>query len=87
MQPLLLGSAELALRVSAALAERGLWVAAIRPPTVPAGTARLRITLSAAHTTEQVEQLLAALAEVLAGVPREVSGEVPEEPLDGELPQ
>lgn len=87
VQPLLLGRAELALRVSAALAERGLWVAAIRPPTVPAGTARLRITLSAAHTTEQVEQLLAALAEVLAGVPREVSGEVPEEPLDGELPQ
>jgi 8-amino-7-oxononanoate synthase len=45
------------------LRERGLLVTAIRPPTVPAGSARLRVTLSAAHTGAQVEQLLAALAE------------------------
>jgi 8-amino-7-oxononanoate synthase len=45
------------------LRERGLLVTAIRPPTVPAGSARLRVTLSAAHTGAQVEQLLTALAE------------------------
>ncbi|MFT6758519.1 MAG: 8-amino-7-oxononanoate synthase, partial [Chitinophagales bacterium] len=44
---------------------KGFWVSAIRPPTVPAGGARLRITLSAAHSKEQVEQLLQALAELM----------------------
>lgn len=62
IQPILIGDAERALAFSAALEARGIHVAAIRPPTVPAGTARLRITLSAAHSAEQVERLLAALA-------------------------
>ena len=54
-----------ALDLSAYLFERGLWVAAIRPPTVPAGTARLRITLSAAHSAVEIERLLDVLAEGL----------------------
>lgn len=61
IQPLVVGDNATALRLSAALDAQGLWVPAIRPPTVPAGTARLRITLSAAHTEAQVDRLLAAL--------------------------
>lgn len=61
IQPIVIGSNDEALRASAALHARGLWVPAIRPPTVPAGTARLRVTLSAAHTHEEVAQLTAAL--------------------------
>ncbi|UOG92700.1 MAG: 8-amino-7-oxononanoate synthase [Candidatus Thiothrix sulfatifontis] len=61
IQPLLVGSSEHALAVSRQLEECGILVTAIRPPTVPAGTARLRITLSAAHTAEEVERLLDAL--------------------------
>ena len=67
IQPLLVGDAGRALALSEQLAERGIWISAIRPPTVPAGTARLRITLSAAHSEAQVDRLLAALAEVGAG--------------------
>lgn len=63
IQPILIGDAGRALQLSHLLRERGLLVTAIRPPTVPAGSARLRVTLSAAHTGAQVEQLLAALAE------------------------
>lgn len=70
IQPLLLGSNERAVAVSSALRARGFWVTAIRPPTVPAGTARLRITLSALHTDAQLDGLLAALTEVLAQAPR-----------------
>ncbi len=66
IQPLVLGSETAALAASARLAAAGYRVTAIRPPTVPAGTARLRITLSAAHTRQQVEGLLAALGEVVA---------------------
>jgi 8-amino-7-oxononanoate synthase len=58
IQPLILGSNATALRVAAELRQRGFWVPAIRPPTVPLGTARLRITLSAAHTHAQVQQLI-----------------------------
>jgi pimeloyl-ACP methyl ester carboxylesterase len=50
-----------ALAVSRALDAEGLWVPAIRPPTVPKGAARLRITLSAAHSFEQVDRLVATL--------------------------
>lgn len=62
IQPLLVGDAGRALALSEKLAERGLWVSAIRPPTVPAGSARLRITLSAVHSEQQVDRLLDALA-------------------------
>jgi 8-amino-7-oxononanoate synthase len=61
IQPLIIGSNEDALRVSEHLRERGILVPAIRPPTVPQGTARLRITLSAAHTVEDVMRLVDAL--------------------------
>jgi 8-amino-7-oxononanoate synthase len=62
IQPLLIGRNEAALRASKALLEAGLLVSAIRPPTVPNGTARLRITLTAGHTETQVERLLEALS-------------------------
>lgn len=58
IQPLIVGANEVALALSAALEARGLWVPAIRPPTVPAGLARLRITLSAAHTEKDVSMLV-----------------------------
>lgn len=62
IQPLVLGSEEAALRASAGLLEAGILVTAIRPPTVPEGSARLRITLSAAHEDHDVERLLEALS-------------------------
>ena len=64
IQPLLIGDNQAALELSAALRERGIWVAAIRPPTVPQGTARLRITLSAAHSAADVTRLSEALHEL-----------------------
>jgi len=63
IQPILIGDAGRALHLSRLLRERGLLVTAIRPPTVPAGSARLRVTLSAAHSAAQVQVLLEALAE------------------------
>lgn len=64
VQPLVVGGNRKALEVSRRLWERGFWVAAIRPPTVPVGSARLRITLCAAHDETQVDRLLETLAEV-----------------------
>jgi len=61
IQPLLAGEEQTALRLADTLREKGCWVTAIRPPTVPQGTARLRITLSAAHREEDIQQLLEAL--------------------------
>lgn len=61
IQPLLVGESADALRFSEALREQGILAVAIRPPTVSAGTARLRITLTAAHTEPQVDRLLDAL--------------------------
>lgn len=61
IQPLLVGDDRQALALAAALEVRGYWVAAIRPPTVPEGSARLRVTLGAAHTDADVDGLLAAL--------------------------
>lgn len=61
IQPLLVGGNEAALALSEGLRARGIWVPAIRPPTVPQGTARLRMTLSAAHTADDVAQLIEAL--------------------------
>ena len=63
IQPILIGDAGRALRLSQMLRERGLLVTAIRPPTVPVGSARLRVTLSAAHSESQVQLLLEALAQ------------------------
>ncbi|CAI8764183.1 MULTISPECIES: 8-amino-7-oxononanoate synthase [Pseudomonas] len=63
IQPILIGDSTRALRLSQMLRERGLLVTAIRPPTVPAGSARLRVTLSAAHSPAQVQLLLNALAD------------------------
>ena len=64
IQPLLIGDNHVALALSKGLRERGIWVAAIRPPTVPQGTARLRITLSAAHSADDVARLVEALHEL-----------------------
>ena len=61
IQPVIIGDNHEALRVAGALYERGLWVPAIRPPTVPKGSARLRVSLTAAHTAEHVAQLVDAL--------------------------
>jgi len=66
IQPLIIGGNAETLAVSEALRERGIWVPAIRPPTVPKGQARLRISLSAAHQAADVEQLAAALNEIEA---------------------
>jgi len=66
--PVILGSEERALKSSAALLAEGLWVPAIRPPTVPPGTSRLRVTLSAAHTDHQVARLIEALAPMRAAL-------------------
>jgi 8-amino-7-oxononanoate synthase len=64
IQPVVLGSAAAALAAQRELEAAGLWVVAIRPPTVPSGSARLRVTLSAAHTEAQVDRLVDALARV-----------------------
>lgn len=64
IQPVLLGSSEAALRAQRELLEAGFCVVAIRPPTVPRGSARLRVTLSAAHTEAQVDSLVEALSRV-----------------------
>jgi len=64
IQPIVIGANDEALRVAAGLHEQGLWVPAIRPPTVAPGTARLRVTLSAAHSHEEVARLARALNEL-----------------------
>ena len=61
IQPILIGDSEAAMASSRKLFDDGFWVTAIRPPTVPRGSARLRITLSAGHTDTQVDQLVGAL--------------------------
>ncbi|HTS83580.1 MAG TPA: 8-amino-7-oxononanoate synthase [Usitatibacter sp.] len=66
IQPAILGPAARAVEVSARLAERGMLVPAIRPPTVPEGTSRLRISLCGAHRPEEIEALAQALHEHLA---------------------
>jgi 8-amino-7-oxononanoate synthase len=66
IQPLLVGGNLEALRLADGLRERGILIPAIRPPTVPQGEARLRISLSAAHTLDDVDALLAALQELAA---------------------
>ncbi|BCN92395.1 8-amino-7-oxononanoate synthase [Thiomicrorhabdus immobilis] len=61
IQPIMLGKSDTAVEWSEALKQAGFWVTAIRPPTVPQNQARLRVTLSAIHTPEQIDQLLDAL--------------------------
>ncbi|WBM61731.1 8-amino-7-oxononanoate synthase [Providencia sp. PROV188] len=63
IQPLIVGDNEKSLQLSQFLREKGIWVQAIRPPTVPPGSARLRMTLSAAHQQEDIDKLLEALNE------------------------
>ncbi|WP_039055167.1 8-amino-7-oxononanoate synthase [Enterobacter sp. Bisph1] len=61
IQPLIVGENSRALRLAENLRQRGCWVTAIRPPTVPPGTARLRLTLTAEHQPEDIDRLLEAL--------------------------
>jgi 8-amino-7-oxononanoate synthase len=61
IQPILIGESDKAMQISKGLEAQGIFISAIRPPTVPQGSARLRVTLSASHTETQVEQLLCAL--------------------------
>lgn len=65
IQPLLIGSAEEALRISEQLLQQGILISAIRPPTVAEGSARLRITFSANHSEQQIDRLLSALESVI----------------------
>ena len=62
VQPVVIGENAAMLNIAGNLLEQGYWVGAIRPPTVPLGTARLRVTLSAAHTEIQVHQLAQAIS-------------------------
>jgi len=65
IQPMMIGSDEKALSMAKSLADHGFFVPAIRPPTVPEGTARLRFTITAAHTEEQIDALIECLRDVL----------------------
>ena len=65
IQPLLIGAARRATEISEQLFAKGIFIAAIRPPTVPKNTARLRISLTAAHTEGQVDHLLSALSDLV----------------------
>jgi 8-amino-7-oxononanoate synthase len=64
IQPLVVGENDAAVALAGSLWQRSLWVPAIRPPTVPPGTARLRISVSAAHTTADIDRLVTALREL-----------------------
>jgi 8-amino-7-oxononanoate synthase len=67
IQPVQIGENAAALNVARQLWDQGIWVPAIRPPTVPQGTARLRISLTAAHTAADVGTLVDALRQLRAG--------------------
>jgi len=67
IQPILIGDSQSAVDISNALLEAGFLVSAIRPPTVPQGSARLRVTFSALHEEQHVDRLLDALAKTIAG--------------------
>jgi 8-amino-7-oxononanoate synthase len=67
IQPIGVGDPGRAVALSAGLEERGMWVTAIRPPTVPVGTSRLRVTLTAAHEEADVDALLGALEDLVPG--------------------
>jgi len=67
IQPILIGDSRRAVEISKALLDAGFLVSAIRPPTVPQGSARLRVTFSALHEEQHVDRLLDAFAEIIAG--------------------
>jgi 8-amino-7-oxononanoate synthase len=67
IQPVMVGANEAALALADALLEQGFWVPAVRPPTVPPGTARLRLSLSAAHEADDVRRLCDTLAACAGG--------------------
>lgn len=73
IQPLLVGDSAIAVKLSEALLAEGLLISAIRPPTVPEGTARLRITFSAAHSMTQVDRLLDTLQRIALPLLHEAS--------------
>ncbi|WP_431475374.1 8-amino-7-oxononanoate synthase [Marinobacter sp. KM021] len=75
IQPIMVGDNHAALALSRALEEQGILVTAIRPPTVPEGEARLRVTLSAAHSEEQLDRLLQALAQCRSLLPEQAAQE------------
>ncbi len=75
IQPIVIGDEAKALAISEQLAARGFLIIAIRPPTVPVGSSRLRVTFTAQHSIEQVDALLIALAEIVAAMPAECVGE------------
>jgi 8-amino-7-oxononanoate synthase len=64
IQPIILGENKIALAVAQHLTDAGYWIPAIRPPTVPAGSARLRVTFSASHTIAEVRELISTLQEI-----------------------
>ena len=68
IQPLIVGDAETALKMSQSLRDNGILISAIRPPTVPKGSARLRITLSAAHSEADIDRLLQSLDVTLKNI-------------------
>jgi 8-amino-7-oxononanoate synthase len=70
IQPIIVGDNSSALHMARELQARGMWVPAIRPPTVPRGTARLRVSLSAAHTIDDVMNLIVALSDIDANLDR-----------------
>jgi 8-amino-7-oxononanoate synthase len=65
IQPIMIGDTGRAVALSQQLFDQGILITAIRPPTVPENTARLRVTLSAAHSKEQIDQLLDALNSII----------------------
>ena len=65
IQPIVIGDSQRALDASKALLAEGIYISAIRPPTVPEGSARLRITFSALHEQQHVDRLLTALEKTL----------------------
>lgn len=64
IQPVIIGDNQRCLALAQRLRQQGIWLTAIRPPTVPPGSARLRITLSAAHESQDIDQLLQELSQV-----------------------
>ena len=77
IQALVIGANDEALAVMEGLRARGLWVPAIRPPTVPQGTARLRMALSAAHSEADIDRLLQALTQLVSAFPSASSSTSP----------